>query len=106
MLHRCIHFLFPLADGKILSAGAYDGAADTRVFDPTTNTWSIVDPTSLDSGSAVMYAPGKFMKAGKTATADAPFVATHPRTYVLDMNQPNPAWRQTASMAFPRGYHV
>ena len=52
-----------------------------------------------------MYLPGKFVKSGTSATSDPPFVAAAATTYVLDMNQPNPAWRQTAPMTFPRAYH-
>jgi len=99
-------FLFQLADGRILSAGSYEGTVDTRAFNLTTNTWSIIDPVAIDAGSAVQYAPGKFMKVGKWASADAPFEPSHARTYVLDMNAASPAWRQTASMNFPRAYHV
>ena len=60
----------------------------------------------LDGGSGVMYAPGRIMKSGSSsndgATPDANSAAT---TYVLNMNDASPAWRQTQSMAFPRTYH-
>jgi hypothetical protein len=53
-----------------------------------------------------MYLPGKIMKSG-TATnnsgATDPAAAT---TYVLNMTAPSPAWRQTASMQYPRSYHT
>jgi hypothetical protein len=99
-------FLFDIGGNRVLSAGSYEGTVDTRVLDLTTNTWSIVDPQRIDAGSAVMYAPGKIMKAGKWANSDPPFVPAHANTYVLDMTQPAPAWRQTAPMNYPRAYNV
>src|SRR5262249_2112582 len=44
--------------------------------------------------------------SGTAATPDDPVKASAASTYVLDMAQPTPTWRQTASMAFPRTYHV
>jgi hypothetical protein len=35
-----------------------------------------------------------------------PIFASAATTYVLDMTQPSPAWRETASMVFPRTYHT
>jgi hypothetical protein len=99
-------FLFQIPDGRIISAGAYEGAIDTRVLNLSTGTWSVLDSNVIDAGSAVMYAPGKIMKAGKWANADPPFVAAHANTYVLDVNQPSPQWRSTAPMAFPRAYNM
>jgi hypothetical protein len=52
-----------------------------------------------------MYAPDKLMKSGTSATSDPPYWAAEDTTYVLDMTQPQPAWRQTAPMAYPRSYH-
>ena len=98
-------FLFQIPDGHI-SAGAYEGAIDTRVLNLSTGTWSVLDSNVIDAGSAVMYAPGKIMKAGKSADADPPYVAAHANTYVLDVNQPSPQWRSTAPMAFPRAYNM
>jgi hypothetical protein len=99
---------FVLSTGKILNVGGYDNSADTRLLDLTTNTWSIVDPMVLDAQTAVMYAPDKIMKGGQTVDDFTPGDTgpAHARTYVLDMTQPNPHWRQTASMNFPRVYHV
>jgi hypothetical protein len=99
-------FLFGLPDGRLLSAGSYEGTIDTRVLDLSSKTWSVVDPTAIDAGSAVMYEPGKIMKAGKWANSDPPFVPAHANTYMLDMTQPAPAWRQTGPMNFPRAYNV
>ncbi|MFA5908367.1 MAG: LamG-like jellyroll fold domain-containing protein [Vicinamibacterales bacterium] len=99
-------FLFGLPDGRIISAGSYEGTVDTRVLDLSTGTWTVMDPNPIDAGSAVMYASGKIMKAGKWANSDAPFVAAHGNTYVLDTNQASPSWRSTAAMNFPRAYNM
>jgi len=37
---------------------------------------------------------------------DAPVIPSTPTTYVIDMNQPTPAWRQTGAMAFARTFHT
>jgi hypothetical protein len=52
-----------------------------------------------------MYAPGKIIKSGLGRDPDLPGAPSVATTYVLDMNQPAPAWRQTSSMAFPRTEH-
>ena len=99
-------FLFETPDGKIISAGSYKGTIDTRVLDLAAGTWSVLDSNPIDAGSAVMYAPGKIMKAGKWANSDPPFVAAHANTYVLDLNQPSPQWRASTPMNFARAYNM
>ena len=99
-------FLFETPDGKIISAGSYEGTIDTRVLDLAAGTWSVLDSNPIDAGSAVMYAPGKIMKAGKWANSDPPFVAAHANTYVLDLNQPSPQWRASTPMNFARAYNM
>jgi hypothetical protein len=99
-------FSFVLPDGRILAAGSDEAKMATYALDPTTQKWSVVDPTVLDAGSAVMYAPGKIMKAGSSYLSpppdnggNTPSAAT---TFVLNMAQASPAWQQTGSMAYPR----
>ena len=55
-----------------------------------------------------MYLPDKIMKSGMgtSASLDTSSTPSAPTTYVLDMTQPTPAWRQTASMAFSRDFHT
>jgi hypothetical protein len=53
-----------------------------------------------------MYLPGQVLKSGTSATTDVSNVAAEASTYVLDMTEPSPGWRQTADMAFPRAYHT
>jgi len=94
---------FVLPDGRILVSSEDDKAISSRVLDLNTQTWTTVDSGVFDGHSAAMYQPGKVIKAG-TATADNQGHPAAATTYVLDMNQPSPAWQQTASMAFPRSY--
>jgi hypothetical protein len=50
-----------------------------------------------------MYTYGKFMKAG-SATDSEGIGPSSNTTFVLDMTQSSPAWRQTPSMAYPRSF--
>jgi hypothetical protein len=99
-------FVFNLPDGRVLVAGSDEAKMGTYALNVGAQTWSVVDPTVLDAGSAVMYAPGKIMKAGSSYLAPPPDnggnVPSSANTYVMDATQGSPAWQQTASMAFPR----
>lgn len=96
-------FLYVLSDGRVLHAGASEFATSTEVLDVSAQTWTTIDSRTIDGGSSVMYAPNQIMKAGSAADAGLsdPSSAS---TYVLDMNAANPAWMQTASMAYPRSF--
>ena len=94
---------FVLPDGRILVSSQDDQAISSRVLDLNTQTWTTVDSRVFDGHSAAMYQPGKVIKAG-TATADNPGHPAAATAYILDMNQPSPAWQQTGSMAFPRSF--
>lgn len=96
-------FMFVLPDGRVLQAGASEITTITQVLDVGKQTWTTVDGRNIDGGSAVMYAPGKIMKAGSAADSgnSGPSSAN---TYVLDMTQASPSWQQTASMAYPRAF--
>jgi hypothetical protein len=97
-------FMYVLPDGRVLDAGANEQAVETRALDLNTGLWSMIDPVVVDGHTSVMYRPGKVFKSG-TAT-DSGYAGNSARTaYVLDMTQPSPAWRQVASMAFPRAFH-
>jgi hypothetical protein len=96
--------MFLLGDGRVLDAGP---DTTTRIFNPSTGSWSTIGTSPFDGMSAVMYLPGKIMKAGSWADPDFNGSQTYnatAKTAVLDMNQSPPAWRSTASMAFPRAY--
>ncbi len=87
----------------MLHAGGSEFATTTEVLDVNAQAWTMLDSRPLDGGSSVMYASNQIMKAGSAADAGLsdPSSAT---TYVLDMNAANPAWVQTASMAYPRSF--
>jgi hypothetical protein len=99
-------FMFVLPDGRVLAAGSDEHTMATYALNVATQSWSVVDPTVLDAGSAVMYLPGKIMKAGSSYLSppadNGGSTPSKNTTYVLDMTQPNPAWVQTASMAYAR----
>ncbi len=96
-------FMYLMPDGRVIHIGGSEYATDTDVLDLTTNTWSVIDSHIVDGGSATMYSPGKFVKAG-SATDSQGVGASSNTTFVLDMTQSSPSWQQTASMAYPRSY--
>jgi len=97
--------MFVLPDGRVLAAASAEDPIVARALNLSTQTWSIVDSTPVDGGSSVMYRPGKVMKCGTSIDPGILIIPSAATTYVLDMTQPSPAWRQTAPMAFPRTFH-
>jgi lipopolysaccharide export system protein LptA len=99
-------FMFALPNGNVLAAGSDESPMATYELNVATQTWTTVNSTVLDAGSAVQYLPGKIMKAGSSYLSALPDngggTPSKATTYVLDMTQPTPAWVQTASMAYPR----
>ena len=96
-------FLYLLPDGRVIHIGGSEYATDTDVLDLNTVSWSVVDSNIVDGGSATMYMPGKFMKAGSATDSQGSGPSSN-TTFVLDMTQPSPAWKQTASMVYPRSF--
>ena len=98
--------VYLLADGRLVQSGTTETPTLTRTLDLATQTWTTIDSRVLEGGSGVMYAPGRIMKSGSGSndglTPNVDSVAT---TYVLNMNEASPAWRQTQSMANPRTFH-
>jgi hypothetical protein len=97
--------MFALPDGRVLVAGSDEGIIPTHALNLSTNTWEIVDPNPVDGGSAVMYLPGKILKAGSSYFADPGPHSDDPSantTYTLDMTQGAPSWQQSDSMTYPR----
>src|SRR5579884_2826435 len=99
-------FMFVLPNGNVLAAGSDEAAMATYELNVATQTWTTVDPTVLDAGSAVQYLPGMIMKAGSSYISPDPdnggSVLSSANTYVINMNQGNPTWQQTESMAYAR----
>jgi beta-lactam-binding protein with PASTA domain len=97
-------FVFVLPDGRVIHLGNSEVSSRTQVLNLATQTWTIIDSrTTIDGGSAVTFAPGKFMKAGTAAdSGNSGLAAT--TAYTLDMTQPTPTWQPTGSMAFPRSF--
>ncbi len=95
--------LFVLPDGRVLEVGSSEEVIPTRVLDVGSQTWRTVDPNAIDGGSSVMYEPGKVMKSG--GAWDDGVGTPSVNSYVLDITQPSPAWRQTAPMGFARVVH-
>jgi chitodextrinase len=97
--------IFVLPDGRVLNSSTGEAPVPARVLNLQTQTWTIVDPTVLDGGSAVMYRPGKVLKTGTSVNPDQATRPSVSTAYVLDMTQGSPAWVQVPSMNFARTYH-
>ena len=98
--------VYLLGDGRLLQSGSTEHPTATRTLNIATQTWTTIDSRLLEGGSGVMYAPGRIMKSGSSSNnGDTPNEDSTATTYVLNMSDASPAWRQTASMAFPRTYH-
>lgn len=91
---------FQAPNGKVFEAGPEELS---RYFDPAgIGKWS-ASAESLNGdrykGSAVMYDNGKvIILGGSPESLDAPTKTVE----VINLNQATPAWRQVASMAYPR----
>jgi hypothetical protein len=97
---------FELADGRIFVSSAGRLPMVSQVLNLATNTWTAVGGPMVAGGSAAEYLPGKFIKAGSSADPDIPVSPSVATTYVIDMNQPTPTWRQVASMNYARTYQT
>ncbi len=89
--------MFVLPNGKTYESGSKTGTAilDTSGTGSWTNGPTAPWSTSGYSESAVMYRPGKILRAGGGDPAQA-------RAAVIDMTAGSPAWREIASMSFAR----
>ena len=96
-------FLYLLPDGRVIHIGGSEYPTDTDVLDLNAVTWSVIDPTIVDGASATMYLPNIFMKAGSASDSQDVGPSSN-TTFVLDMTQPTPAWKQTPSMVYPRSF--
>jgi Domain of unknown function (DUF1929)/Bacterial Ig domain/Galactose oxidase, central domain len=100
-------YVYQLPDGRVLVAGTQEHPIVSQVLDLNTLTWTPVGgSTALEGGSSAMYLPNKILKSGTSIDPDVAATPSVATAYVLDMTQTTPAWRQVASMAFPRTYHT
>ena len=97
-------FMFVLPDGRIVQVGSFTDPTDVQILNPANWTWSTVDPTVTDAGSAVMYLPGRILRTGTSGFPGTAAQTSSAAAYALDMNSPNPRLRQVASMANPRAF--
>lgn len=96
-------FIYQLSDGRLIHVNGSEYPTITDIVNLNTLSWATVDPNIKDGGSSVMYLQDKIMKAG-SATDSQESGPSSNTTFVLDMTQPSPAWKQTASMANPRSF--
>jgi hypothetical protein len=96
-------FIYQLSDGRLIHVNGSEYATVTDILNLNTMSWSTVDPNIKDGGSSVMYMPDKIMKAGSASDSQESGPSSN-TTYVLDMTQSSPTWKQTASMAYPRSF--
>jgi hypothetical protein len=66
----------------------------------------MVDASTPDGGSAVMYRPGKFLKTGTSVDPDTAIRPSFATAYTLDMTQGSPAWTPVSPMNYARTYHT
>jgi len=92
-----------LTDGRLVHVNGSEYPTVTDILNLSTQSWSTVDSNITDGGSASMYLPNKIMKAGSASDSQnsGPSANT---TFVLDMTQASPAWKQTPSMVYPRSF--
>ena len=97
---------FVMPNGHVMVSSTLEAPVVSQVLDLDALTWTAVGGPAVEGGSAAMYLPGKFIKAGRGVNANLPSASSLSTTYVLDTALPSPSWRQVGSMAFPRTYHT
>ena len=98
--------MFVLPDGRVLNTSTAEAPIPTRALTIATQTWTLVDASTPDGGSAVMYRPGKILKTGTSVAPDLAIRPSAATAYLLDMTQGSHAWTQVSSMNFARAYHT
>ena len=63
--------MFVLPDGRVLNTSTAEAPIPTRALTISTQTWTMVDASTPDGGSAVTYRPGKILKTGTSNDPDA-----------------------------------
>ena len=107
-LQQWYPFMFTMPNGNLFEAGP---RYYTHILNPTTSTWSNFPVDSAQSlftgGSAVMYAPGSFMKTGSRDTDCCIGGATSGTTQYITINsaQTDTPWITGSSSMLPRVNH-
>ena len=96
-------FMFVLPNGKLFDAGP---DKVTRTLDLSTNQWTTVGTSPIDGQSAVMYQPGKILKAGTWSDPEFPDRDATNGTATIDMTAANPAWSSAAAMKYRRSFET
>jgi hypothetical protein len=94
--------MFLLPDGRLFDAGPNLSFYSWSV-NPTGGAWSRTPNTFISTlfGSAVMYEPGKVMRAGGTGHGSF----THGTTQAIDLNGASPQWQNGANAMLSRDDH-
>jgi hypothetical protein len=93
--------MFVMPDGRVVNTGP---DPTTRIFDPNAGSWSVLGDSGFTGHAAVMYRPGKILKAGTYSEPGGPVNTVDGRAGVLDLNQATPTWRQITPLSYPRSY--
>jgi hypothetical protein len=96
-------FMFVLPNGKLFDAGP---DTVTRTLDLSTGRWTTVGTSPIDGHSAVMYRPGKIMKAGTWSDPEFPDRQASNKAAAIDMTAASPAWREISPMKYRRSYET
>ncbi len=94
-------YMFVLPNGKLFDAGP---DRMTRTLDLQTGQWTNVGMSPLDGMSAVMYQPGKILKAGTWSDPEFPGRDASNKSAAIDMTAASPAWSESGSMRYRRAY--
>lgn len=100
-------YLYPLSyllpDGRVLTTTADDGKS--WVLNVATQTWTSFGPAPALGGATTQLAPGKIIASGGGTPPLGSTVPLQRATWVVDMNQATPSWRQVGAMASGRFQH-
>ena len=90
-------FMFVLPNGKLFDAGP---DKVTRTLDLSTDQWTTVGTSPIDGQSAVMYRPGKILKAGTWSDPEFPDRDGDQRHRDDRHDRAKPAWSAAAPMKY------
>jgi|GEM_PF-1384695 len=91
-------YLMP--NGQLFIAAGLDDKS--RILNLATQTWTTLGVNPAATGTAAMYRPGKILVSGGGTKGNDPVQST---AATIDLTQPSPTWKPTASMIDPRYKH-